>query len=90
MAKNVAHRHRLGDEGDDPHLAAAPGTRQRKHLIDTCEQQRPGITGRPAVERLFRLFGRCDDGIVTAGVSAAGAASAVTAERSGALGASTP
>ena len=68
MREDVARGHRLGDEGDDPHpkgascgahLTATLGTEERKDLVDAGEQQRPCVTGHPAVDRFFRPLGRC-------------------------------
>jgi len=37
--EDVAHDRRLGDEGDDPHLARTRGAQQREDLLDAGEQQ---------------------------------------------------
>ncbi len=37
---------RIGEEGEDPHLAAAGGTEQRQHVVDASEQDGPADSGR--------------------------------------------
>jgi len=43
VEEDVADRGCVGDQGDDPHRGAAPGTHQLEHLIDAGERQRPGV-----------------------------------------------
>ncbi len=97
MTEDLPYRHRCGDEADDAHFATAPRTQQGQHFIDAGEQQRPGVAGRLAVQRLgydrTAAGGGIPEGAVAtaATVSApAGCASAVTAARSGEFGARTP
>ena len=37
---------RIGEEGEDPHLAAAGGTEQWQHVVDPREQDGPADSGR--------------------------------------------
>jgi len=48
----------LGDEGDDPHLAAALRAQQWQHLLDADQQQRPDMARRFAMRRLRRVANR--------------------------------
>jgi len=58
MAENRPDRRPLGDEGDDPHLAAALRAQQWQHLLDADQQQRPDMARRFAMRRLRRVANR--------------------------------
>jgi len=52
----------LGDEGDDPHRATAPGIQQGPYLVDARQQQRPHLAGCLAMRRFVGRVGRWRDG----------------------------
>ena len=41
MEEDALHGGGKGDEGDDPHLAAAGGTQEREHLVDPGQELCP-------------------------------------------------
>jgi len=54
MTENLPHHHRLGDESDDLHRAAALRARKRQHLVDARQQKRPDVARRLAMHWLCR------------------------------------
>jgi len=86
MGKDRAHGRGIGEESDDAHRAAAGRTHEWERFIDAGEQQRPGVAGGAPMGRFGGggLGGGAGGGVVAA------TARAVTAARSGELGASTP
>lgn len=103
VAENLANQRAIVEAGDDPQVAAALGGDERQHFIDARQQECPDATRGLAVGgfggRSSGVFCTVAHATVAEAVSAiavGGAtsavtpASAVTAARSGALGASTP
>ena len=60
MGEDLAYRRAVGDEGDDPHLAAAPGTHQRKHLVDSGDEHGPNQTCGFPMKRFVHIVIPCD------------------------------
>ena len=46
MEEDALHGGGQGDERDDPHLAAAGGAQERKHLVDAGQKLGPGHAAR--------------------------------------------
>ena len=88
MLQNLPHGTRFVDEGDAPQLGVTERAEQREDVIDARQQQGPPLARGGAV--------RCGGssgvpaGSVGGGAGTSTGASAVTAARKGACGASTP
>lgn len=46
VLQDGADHGRVGDEGEDPHMAATRGAEQRQHLVDASEQHSPSDASR--------------------------------------------
>jgi len=55
--EDIAHHCRLGDEGDDAHVASTIGATEREHFVDAGQQHGPCVASGAAVGRL--VGGRC-------------------------------
>jgi hypothetical protein len=53
LREDLAQGQRLGDECDDAHLGATLRAQQWEYLIDARQQQGPGVSRCPAMERLL-------------------------------------
>ena len=84
MAEYLLYGAGIVDEGDDPHLTVAYLATQWQGFIDSRPQDGPQVARYGTMVGPSRVVVE-----LGAGTSAAGA-SAVTTDRSGALGASTP
>jgi len=55
--EDIAHYGRLGDEGDDAHVASTIGATEREHVVDASQQYGPRVASGAAVE--WFVGGRC-------------------------------